>query len=269
MRIWANHAHVFPQELREEGSLDNLLLYMDSCEIEGCVAFAPLARQVRELGLDPNVWLAEAVKRRPDRIIAFGTIDLGGSSFKSQVKKIHDLGMRGIKIHPPGQRTAILADALLEVYAEAEKRELFISFHTGPHRSRLASLRVLDFDEIALRFPRLRFSLEHVGGYAGLREAVGVIQNNEHRPHTRGVGTVFAGLTTVFHPRWREYYLSPMMLEELVYRIGEDHIIFGLDFPYNDVNETKEAIKIINHLNISTAAKEKILGEVLHAQIAL
>jgi len=63
--------------------------------------------------------------------------------------------------------------------------------------------------------------------------------------------------------------LSPMMLEELVYRIGEDHIIFGLDFPYNDVNETKEAIKIINHLNISTAAKEKILGEVLHAQIAL
>lgn len=76
---------------------------MDGCDIEGCVAFAPLARQVRDLGLDPNDWLAEATKPYTDRLITFGTIDLGGPSFKSQVKRIHDLGMRGIKIHPPGQ----------------------------------------------------------------------------------------------------------------------------------------------------------------------
>ena len=42
--IFANHAHVFPKELRPEGSVDSLMRLMDDCGIEKAVAFAILPR---------------------------------------------------------------------------------------------------------------------------------------------------------------------------------------------------------------------------------
>lgn len=40
MRIFANHAHVFPRAVREDGTVDALLRVMDDCGIEKAVAFA-------------------------------------------------------------------------------------------------------------------------------------------------------------------------------------------------------------------------------------
>ena len=53
-----------------------------------------------------------------------------------------------------------------------------IVFHSGVHHYRIANYRVLKFDEIAHQFPRLRFTLEHVGGYSFFNEALAVIVNN-------------------------------------------------------------------------------------------
>lgn len=260
MTIWANHAHVFPPDVRPNGSIDELLRLMDGCDIEKVVAFAPFSEQVRGHLAHPNEWLANEIAKRPSRLLGFGTIDLAAGQVGKQVEQIHDLGLRGIKLHPAFQRFHILSEPLLEVYAATEAAGLFITFHTGVHWHRLKDFRLIDFDDIANQFPRLCFSLEHVGGYAFYREAVGVIQNNSHRQHPGGLGTVYAGLTTVFYQRAPHWYLSPAAIEELVFLVGEGRIIFGLDFPYNDLKDTRDAIAIIQGLNIPTAAKEAILG---------
>ena len=268
MEIWANHAHVFPDVVRPEGTVEALLRLMDGCDIARAVAFAPFAYQVAGRGIDPNAWLADEVQRRSDRLIGFGTIDVEAGSPAQQVDRIQALGLQGIKLHPAAQRFHILSAPLLEVYARAEALGLFVVFHTGVHRHRLLDFRLIDFDEIAWQFPALRFSLEHVGGYAFYREAIGVIQNNAHRRHAGGVGTVYAGLTSVFSPAWAEWYMDARTLAELVYLVGEDRIIFGLDFPYKSLADTRAAIEIIQGLQISDRAKEQILGGTLRALLA-
>ena len=74
MDIFANHAHVFPREVRPEGSIEALLRLMDKCQIKRAVAFAPFIDQVKDLGIDPNEWLAQELEKH-DNICGFGTID--------------------------------------------------------------------------------------------------------------------------------------------------------------------------------------------------
>jgi hypothetical protein len=268
MAIWANHAHVFPAAVRPVGTVDALLQLMDGCGIERAVAFAPFAYQIKEFNIDANAWVAGEVLRRSDRLVPFGTVDVNAADVARQVQQIFDLGMPGIKLHPAAQRFDILGDALLEVYAAAQAMGLFVVFHTGVHAHRLRDYRLIDFDEIAHRFPNLRFSLEHVGGYAFFREAVGVIQNNAHRRHPGGQGTVYAGLTSVFSPQHRHWYMDRETMQDLVALVGEDRIIFGLDFPYNSLDDTHLALQTIQSLDISAAAKEKILGGTLQTLLA-
>lgn len=56
-------------------------------------------------------------------------------------------------------------DKACEVYSAAQENGLFLSFHTGLHWHRIADYQPLLFDEVAWNFPRLKFSMEHVGGY--------------------------------------------------------------------------------------------------------
>ena len=74
--IFANHAHVFPKEIRPEGSVDSLLRFMDECGIDKAVAFAPFDDRFHEGGFEgsQNVWLANEIKGQ-DRLVGFGTID--------------------------------------------------------------------------------------------------------------------------------------------------------------------------------------------------
>ena len=265
-RIWANHAHVFPETVRSQGSVEALLRLLDECQIERAVCFAPFASQLAGTEIRGNPWLAAALRPHDDRLLGFGTIDFTAGDVAGQVTQIHELGFGGIKLHPAVQQFHILADPLLAVYGRAEELGLLLSFHTGVHHARLSDARLIDFDEIAHRFPRLRFSLEHTGGYAFHREAVGVIQNNLSRPHATGKGTVFAGLTSVFSPRERAWYLPPdgrESIESLVAQIGADHIVFGLDFPYRTAAYVREAIGIVTRLAIADGDKEQILGGTL------
>jgi hypothetical protein len=272
-RVWANHAHVFPADVRPQGSIEALLALLDDCGIERAVCFAPFASQLegsRYAEAGANHWLADALEPHADRLIGFGTVHLARGALEGQVTRIRDLGFRGIKLHPAVQQFHILSEPLLAVYERAQELGLFLSFHTGVHHARLSDARLIDFDEVAYRFPRLRFSLEHVGGYAFSREAVGVIQNSLGRPHATGKGTVYAGLTSVFshkEPAWYFPPSGPGSIEELVAQVGEDHVIFGLDFPYKSTAYIQEALAVVRNLAISQRAKDQILGGTLRALV--
>jgi len=40
MKIFANHAHTFPTEIKPEADHDSLRRYLDECGIDKCVAFS-------------------------------------------------------------------------------------------------------------------------------------------------------------------------------------------------------------------------------------
>jgi len=259
--IFAHHAHVFPEVVKAAGTIDMLLAHLDAASIERAVCFAPFARQVVGTDVQPNRWLASALKSHR-RLLGFGTIDIHGSGLRDQVREVADLGFKGLKLHPNQQEFDILSPAALEIYAAAEELNLFITFHSGVHRYRLANYQVTKFDEVAWQFPKLRFSLEHVGGWSFFNEAVAVIVNNIPFPPTPDDRCrVFAGLTSVFTEDYLPFwYMSPERMQTLVRQVGAEQIIFGLDFPYHPVEHTLRGISAIRALGLTDAQQELILG---------
>ena len=266
-RIFANHAHLFPKNTKPNGDIDCLKALLDECEIEGAVCFSPFWHQMdmyaHTTGQNPCEWTASILKNEPN-LVGFGTINFDRADLKDQVKKIKALGLLGIKIHPAAQEVNIAGKELFEVYEEAEKQGLFISFHTGLHWHRIADYQMLLFDEVAFNFPKLRFSMEHMGGYSFFREALLVMNNNSRNE----IQNTFAGWTSIAmetdalgNERAGAWSLTDDQLCTLIHQTGHERSIFGLDFPYKGVPETKAAIERIKNLPITEDAKRGILGD--------
>ncbi len=254
MVIFANHAHVFPKSLRPDGSLEELQRLMETCQIDRAVAFAPFADQVQELRLEPNQWLAEELTRYPN-ILGFGTIDLAKPDPAKQAEAITALGFKGIKLHPAYQKFNLVAEELENFYAAAEELGLFICIHMGVHWHRLKDYHPLLCDELAYFYPKLRFTIEHVGGLSFFNDALAVLANN------LATGKVYAGITSVLNKnRHHLWYLGQERMELLAALIGSKQMVFGLDFPYNGIAEVQETIEAIRGLDISDEDKALIFG---------
>ena len=269
--VFANHAHVFPESVNPEGTIDRLLQLLDACEIESAVCFAPFASQLgSQPDLEPNPWLAKELASRP-RLHGFGTIDFQREDLEDQVREIVDLGFRGIKLHPNAQEFDVLSPMPFEVYEAAQQHDLFISFHTGVHYYRLLEYRVTHFDEVAHHFPNLRFSMEHMGGYHFFNEALAVLVNRYPPPWVKDKKcNLFAGLASVFTEHQnRFWHLRPEQMMEVILQTSIEQVIFGLDFPYNLEKETKIGLETIRALPLTESDNEKILGANLRRELKL
>ena len=265
--IFAHHAHVFPQYVREIGSVDNLMRTMDACGISKAVCFAPFQHQVGAEHETTSVWLAKEIKNN-DRLVGFGVIDFAKGDLKGQVDRIADLGLRGIKMHPASQKFAVDGDMAFEVYARAEELGLFLSFHTGVHFHRLRDYQMWRFDEIAYHFKNLHFSMEHLGGYCDFFEGLSVMINN--MPRHGEDPRVFAGLTSIYdRDKNRIWYMPDDRLYDLLWQTGDKASIFGLDFPYNGIEITQTAIKRIMELDLPEESKQLLLGGNLRRVLGL
>ncbi len=258
--IFANHAHIFPQELRKEGTVPVLLEYLAECEIDKAVAFAPFQMRLDEaaFGKEANGWLEKQLGG-DGRLVGFGTVDFRKDNVADQVRNIKELGFKGIKVHPAYQEVSVVGEKAFELYAEAEKSGLFLSFHTGIHWHRIKDYAPVLFDEVAYCFPELKFSMEHIGGYSFFNEALAVMCNNSRKGNN-----VYAGWTSIAFDEnglagiWS---ISDEQLLTLLNQTGYENSIFGLDFPYKNVKMTKDAIQRIKSLPISEEAKAAILGD--------
>jgi predicted TIM-barrel fold metal-dependent hydrolase len=255
--IFANHAHIYPKELRPEGTVERLLRLMDACGIARAVCFAPFAERYAQAGipnLNQNQWLAREIAGDA-RLFGFGTVDFDRPAIAAQVEEIAALGFKGVKIHPAVQQISVVGEKAYEAYAAAEKLGLFVSFHTGLHWHRLRDYQPVLFDELNWDFPDLRFSMEHIGGYAFFREAMAVLANGENG---------YAGWTSIqpgedgVPGAWT---LTDEELCAVARQLGPGRSVFGLDFPFKKEPETLAAIERFNALPIPDEAKAGLFGE--------
>ncbi len=248
--MFVNHAHLMPGSVREDATRDALLRLMDNCGIAQAVCFAPFSYQY-DNGVE---WMAGEIEK-DDRLLGYGSLDPRKDPV-DQVKRIADLGFRGIKLHPPAQKFEIFGDWSRRAYGEMEALGLIADFHLGVHWHRLRDYNPLDCDEIAWHFPGLRMVFEHVGGWHYYRQVLAVITNNSVRGNH-----LYAGIASVLEKEYQRYwYLGPEGLDDCRWQIGADLLIYGLDFPYNPEAFIRNDLEKINSLDWPKEDIDKLLG---------
>lgn len=251
--IFAHHAHLHPKDERPHGSTDDLFRTLDACNIARCVAFAPMPHRTQLAS--PNDWLAEEIAKSKGRLEGFGVIDVRRDDIEQQVQHIPELNLRGIKLHPASQQFHLMEDKAKRIYAEAEKLHLPISFHTGVHYYRISCYNMLLYDEVAFLYPHLKFCMEHIGGYSFFKEGVAVMVNNSRKTMP------YAGMTSVSdRGKEKHWYLTDEQINELRWMTGDDHMIFGLDFPYHTAAHLKETILRFERMDWPEETKDKLFG---------
>lgn len=232
---------------------ERFLEYLDRCGIERAGIINYPSPDVMGFGEDVSLWSARYCKAAPDRLLAFGgvhprfTKDPAGD-----VRRLVDLGVRGLKLHPPHQVFGITdyrdkgMKALEAIYAACQEEKLPVMIHTGTSifpgaRSRLGD--PIGVDDVAIDFPELEIVLAHGGRPLWPETAVFLLRRFPN------VHIDISGIP----PRRLQHYFP--RLEEFA-----DKVLFGSDWPAPGVPPLEEIIGGIEAVPLSSEARSKIMG---------
>lgn len=152
------HAHVGEGMYRSLAP-EELLRRMDRWGVERAV-LCPMDEHIAVRNREGNDLVAAAVRAHPDRFSGFAVANPWyGTEAVEELERALDAGLVGAKFHPVLQGFMIgdpIADPLIRVL---ERRGRPAYFHTGSANLALP----FQLAELALRFPRVRFVMGHLG----------------------------------------------------------------------------------------------------------
>ena len=204
----------------------------------------------------PNDYVASYVARDPARLIGFGAVDPSSTTAIDELERMKsDLGLVGCKLGPIYQNVDPLGPEFLRVCEALERLELPMLIHQGTTFARAGSLllaRPILLDEIALRYPKLKIVIAHVG-HPWFDEAIAVVRRHPH---------VYADISGLVTRRWLLYQALVSAIE---YRV--DHkLLFGTDYPFFSARQTIDGLRSVTgeRLRASDAGRRRTGGRGHH-----
>ena len=250
MKYFDSHTHIFPAKIADKavsflenyyhhqwpggGSIDDLISAMDAAGVATSLIFscATKAEQV----IPANDFLAKAQADHPGRFYAFGTLHPDFKDIDSELRRITEMGLKGIKIHPDFQKIYIDEPKMLHIYELIGDR-LPVTIHMGDRRTDFSSpwrlAKVLD------DMPFLKVIAAHFGGYS---------EWDEVQRHLVGRDVWFDTSSTFWE-------LPAEKARHLALTHGTDKILFGSDYP---ASLPAQAIADVLTMGLSDEDNEKI-----------
>ena len=227
------------------GSVDNLLTYGKAAGISRYVVLPVSLKPERTQQI--NDFIVGQVAAHPDLFTGFGTLHAAMDGIMEETKRIMDLGLKGIKMHPDSQVFAIDDPRLFPVYEEAQGK-LMVMLHMGDHRydySHPARLR-----RVLEMFPQLDVVAAHFGGYSMYETAFELLHDKN----------------CVFDVSSSMMFMPEGEAEKYIRAYGAERMLFGTDFPlWNPVTETQRFLKLkltdSEFEQIGSKTALRILGE--------
>ncbi len=230
-----------------------LLARMDRAGVERIVMINYVAPEL--MGFTPavNDFAAGIARHAPDRLIPFGgvhprcTKDPGG-----EVERLREMGIRGLKIHPPHQEFAANAylDALpglAAVYGKAQELGMPVMIHTGTSvfpgaRNRFAD--PMPADDVAVDFPDLTLILAHAGRPLHAETAFFLARRHPN------VHLDISGI-------------PPKRLLDYLPRLPQiaDKVLWGTDWPSPGVHDLGENVAQFRALGLPPEVERKVLRD--------
>jgi hypothetical protein len=229
----------------------DILALMDRAGVERIGMINYVAPEL--MGFQPSVndFAAATAAAAPDRLIPFGSVHPRVSADPAaEVRRLRDLGIRALKVHPPHQSfaaNAYLTDlpSLAAVYESAQEHGLPVMIHTGTSVFPGARNRFADpmaADDVAVDFPALTLILAHAG-----------------RP-------LYMDTCLFLARRHPQVYLDisgipPKRLLTYLPRLPEiaDKVLWGTDWPDPGVAGLGENLAAFLSLGLPAAVERKIL----------
>jgi predicted TIM-barrel fold metal-dependent hydrolase len=205
----------------------------------------------------PNDYVASYVARDPSRLVGFGSVDPSDRGAIDELERMkHDLGLAGCKMGPIYQNVDPLSRDFLRICEALQRLELPMLIHQGTTFARAGSLlqaRPLLLDEIALRYPRLKIIIAHVG-HPWVDDAIAVVRRHPF---------VFADISALVTRPWQLYQT---LLGAAEYRV-EHKLLFGTDYPFFSAKQTIDGLRAVTGKAFGASmpvVSEQVVEDIIH-----
>jgi predicted TIM-barrel fold metal-dependent hydrolase len=244
-------AHANAKDILE--TPDNVVRYLDGEGVRRACCINYVSPDVMGFTREVNDWIAAFTKNHRDRLIPVGSVNpLHEINVRDEIRRVLDLGIGMIKIHPPHQHFSPNAYRgelwqLSEIYRECETRGVPVMFHTGTSifpKARNVFADPMPIDDVAIDFPKLRIILAHTG-----RPLYGETAMFLARRHAN-VNIDLSGI-------------PPKALLQYVPRLASlaDKALWGTDWPSPGVTSIRKNIADFRALGLGEEIERKILWE--------
>jgi predicted TIM-barrel fold metal-dependent hydrolase len=250
MALIDDTAHAGAKEILS--SPENVVRFLDENEIERACCINYVSPDVMGFTREVNDWVANFTARHRDRLIAVGSVNpLHEMNVRDEIRRVLDLGIGMIKIHPPHQLFAPNAYKrgelwqLSEIYRECESRGVPVMFHTGTSifpKARNVFADPMPIDDVAIDFPRLKIILAHAGRPLYGETALFLIRRH------RNVHVDLSGIPPKALPRY-----FPRLAEVA------DKVVWGTDWPSPGIVSPKKNVDEFRALGFAEDVQRKIL----------
>lgn len=249
------HTHIFPEKIadrtiahlakvcreipRTDGKKDGLLASMETAGID-CSVILPVVTAPSQFQ-SINEY---ASNFREGKLLSFGGIHPESSDYKTELRYIKSLGLKGIKLHPDYQNTYFNDIRYKRIISFATELDLIVSVHAGLdplcpddiHCTPQMEAEVID------EVQPTKLILAHMGGNTLYDDAERYLVGRNVYLDT-------------------SYVLDKMPQEQFVRMVkthASDKILFATDSPWGG---QKDFIKCLQGMMLSEAEKQQILQE--------
>jgi len=237
------HVHCFPDQLaatavpmlaqragipaRLNGTVDDIKKSMKKANISKSVVLSIATKPTQTEKI--NSWAAEI---QDDSIIAFGSIHPDYEGWEDELRRIKELGLKGIKLHPDYQGFFVDEERMFPIYELASRLGLIILFHAGvdiglPAPFHCTPDRLL---KVVKAFPHGKIIAAHMGGYQYWDE----------------VENLLVGENLYFDTSYSLGWIDEVQAKRIIKNHGFKKILFATDSPWCDQAEEVAKIKSLN-----------------------
>lgn len=235
MNIIDFHSHIYPEkiaskavesvgefygvEMDGEGTATHLLREGSGCGITGYVVHSVAVTASRVEAI--NDYIASECEKHSE-FFGFGTMHADFENKIEEVKRMKDLGLLGVKIHPDTQMFNMDDERMFELYDFLRQENLPLLIHCGDYRYNYSHPGRLK--KLLREFPGITVIGAHFGGWSMCDLAYEYLADENCYLDTSS----------------SYWMLGLKRARELTRLYGAERMVFGTDFPMWSVSEELE-----------------------------
>lgn len=247
------HVHIFPDRLAPkalkslseickspyymDGTADGMRQALKSWGVDAAVCMNIATKPKQQLSVNRF-----AASVQGDGLYCFGSVHPDAPDAIDELRRIKELGLYGVKLHPDYQDFIVDDSRLFPIYEAISELRLPVTFHTGwdPYSPNLTHAPSQAVAKVADLFPRMTIIAAHMGG---------LNRYDESEEYLAGKENVY--LDTALSCR----NCSPEQMLRLIRRHGAEKVLFASDCPWS---RSSDELAFLERLPLTSKERDAI-----------